>query len=83
LNTAITSDQKTNILQVRVTVAKGITASAHDAGLLLLMLLLIDFGSTFNAVHVPVCACRTACILTKGSSTGKVMSFAGINAVFF
>jgi hypothetical protein len=48
----MTSDQQTNNLQARVTVAKDITATARDAGLLLLGLLLIVFPSTFNTILV-------------------------------
>lgn len=52
MNTAMTSDQQTNNLQARVTVAKDITATARDAGLLLLGILLIVFPSTFNGILV-------------------------------
>jgi len=52
LDTTMTSDQQTNNLQARVTVAKDITATARDAGLLLLGLLLIAFPSTFNGILV-------------------------------
>lgn len=48
----MTPDQPANKLQARVAVAKDVTATARDASLLLLGLLLIVFPSTFNRILV-------------------------------
>jgi len=48
----MTPEPTTTTLQTRVTVAKDITATARDAALLLLGLLLIAFPSTFNGILV-------------------------------
>jgi hypothetical protein len=48
----MTPEPTTTTLQARVTVAKDITATARDAALLLLGLLLIAFPSTFNGILV-------------------------------
>jgi hypothetical protein len=48
----MTPEPTTTTLQARVTVAKDITATARDAALHLLGLLLIAFPSTFNGILV-------------------------------
>jgi hypothetical protein len=48
----MTPEPSTTNLQARVTVAKDITATARDAALLLLGVLLIVFPSTFNGILV-------------------------------